>query len=153
MLLSVGLKSTEKKLPIFLILFFFFILLIAKSFDILPKHSAKSFISEFFALNCYTFAALTNKKLLLPLWCRLNANLFPDCIKLIEYFASSVNVVSSNPYVSLSPRLNMFFPLLSACTDESYQLQKWYRQMMKLLNENQVLRRSRCTCIYLDQYS
>ena len=49
-LLSIGLKSTEKNFatpfnPVF------FILLIVKSFDTLPKHSAQSFISQSFALN------------------------------------------------------------------------------------------------------
>ena len=49
-LVSIGLKSTENKFttpfnPIF------FKLLIVKSFEILPKHSAYSFILESFALN------------------------------------------------------------------------------------------------------
>ena len=45
----------------------FFILLIVKSFEKLPKRSGQSFISEFYALNLYTFVALANKKLLFPL--------------------------------------------------------------------------------------
>ena len=57
------------------------------------------FFSESFALNWYIFAALTNQKLLLPLWCRLNTNLFPDCVTLIGYLASAVNVVLFNPCV------------------------------------------------------
>ena len=73
-----------------------FILLTVTFFKILPKHSVKFFISELFALNSYIFLALTNKKLLLPLCCRLNTNLFLGCSKLIGYLASAVNVVSSN---------------------------------------------------------
>ena len=67
-----GLKSSEKNFrtpfnPAFLKLF------IVKSFETLPKHSALSFISEFFALNCYTFVVLSNKKLLLLLQCKLKS--------------------------------------------------------------------------------
>ena len=68
--------------------------------------------------NLYTFVALTNKKLLLPLSCRLNTNLFPDYVKLIGYCASAVNVVSSKHCVGLSPRIKIFFLLLSTCTNE-----------------------------------
>ena len=65
-LVSIELKSTEEKIktsfnPVF------FILLMVKSFETIPKHSEWSSISEFFGLNWYTFVALTNKKLLLPL--------------------------------------------------------------------------------------
>ena len=38
-MISVGLKLTEKKLQPLLIPFFFFLLLIVKVFEILPKHS------------------------------------------------------------------------------------------------------------------
>ena len=34
------------------------------------------------------------------------------------YFASAVNVVSSNPCVGPSLRIKIYFPLLSICTDE-----------------------------------
>ena len=51
--------------------------------------------------------------MLLPLQCRLNTNLLPDCAKLIRYFASTVNVVSTNPCVGPSPRIKISFPLLS----------------------------------------
>ena len=75
------------------------------------------FISEYFALNWYIFVALKNKKLLLPLYCRLNVNLSPDCVKLIEYIASAVNVVSSNPYVGPLPRIKKSLFLISICKD------------------------------------
>ena len=55
---------------------------------------------------------------MLPLYCRLNTNLFPDCVKLIGYSASAVNVVPSNSYVGPIPRIKISFPLLSICTDE-----------------------------------
>ena len=51
----------------------FFMLLIAKSFEIFTKHNGYLFqifwifISEPFALNRYVFVPLANKKLLLPL--------------------------------------------------------------------------------------
>ena len=50
LLVSIGLKSTEKK---FTLPFnpAFFILILVKSFETLPKHSVYSFISEAFALN------------------------------------------------------------------------------------------------------
>ena len=47
---------------------------------------------------------------MLPLQCRLSTNLFPDSVKLIGYFASGVNVVSSNPCVGPSPKLKISFP-------------------------------------------
>ena len=50
---------------------FLFLLLAEKSPEIFPKHKI-IFISESFALNWYIFVALTKKKLLLPLQCRLN---------------------------------------------------------------------------------
>ena len=39
-------------------------LLAEKSPEIFPKHKRYFFISETFALNCYIFVALTNKKLM-----------------------------------------------------------------------------------------
>ena len=47
-----------------------------------------------------------------------NTNLLPDCVKLIGYFASAVNVISFSPCVGPSPRIKIPFPLLSTCTDE-----------------------------------
>ena len=55
---------------------------------------------------------------MLPLKCRLNTNLFLDCAKLTGYFATAVNVVSSNPCVGPSPRIKISFHLISICTDE-----------------------------------
>ena len=78
-------------------------LLIVKSYEILPKHSAQSFNSEFFLFQLIYFS---NIKKVLPLTCRFNTNLFLDCVKLIEYFASPANVVLFNPYV----RLRYLFP-------------------------------------------
>ena len=59
-----------------------------------------------------------NKKLLLPLWCRHNVNLFRKCVKLIAYLASAVKVVSSNPCIGPLPRIKVCLCLLSICTDE-----------------------------------
>ena len=95
----------------------FFILLIVKSFEILPKHSAYYFISGSFDLSWYIFVALTNKKLLIPLQCRLSANLLFGSVKLIRYIGSAFNVVSSNPCIGPSGRIKISFPLLSICTD------------------------------------
>ena len=83
---------------------------------------------------------------------------FFDCVKLIEYIASAVNVESSNPCVSPSPRIKVSSPLLSICTDELLSATKndffptCYRQVMKCLHENQILYRSRYTCVYLHQH-
>ena len=79
-----------------------------KSFGILPKHIGYCFISKSFALNCYILATLTNKMLLLPLWSRLNINLFPDSLKLIGYSASAVIAASSKPGVDTSPITKIF---------------------------------------------
>ena len=66
-LILIILLSTEKSCtyPVNLV---FFMLLAVKSLEIFPKHNNYGFISESFALNWYTFVALTNKKLLLPLY-------------------------------------------------------------------------------------
>ena len=61
-----------------------------KPFEILPKHKGYGFTSESFALDWWIFTASTNKKLLLPLQCRLNTNRFPDSVKLIGYLASAI---------------------------------------------------------------
>ena len=76
--------------PVFLILW------IVKLFEVLPKRNGYFFVSESFALNGYIFVASTNKKDL--------DNLF-DCVKLMGYLASAVNVVSSNPRVGSLPRI------------------------------------------------
>ena len=81
-----------------------------KSFEIFLKHKGYFSISKSFALNWYTFVALTNKKLLLPLSCKLKQILLSDCLKLIGYLASAVNVVSSNPCAGPSPRIKKSFP-------------------------------------------
>ena len=49
----------------------------------------------------------------LPLHYRLNTNLSIGCVKLIKYITSAVNVVSSNLCIGTSPRITIFFPLLS----------------------------------------
>ena len=43
---------------------------------------------------------------------------FPDCVKLIGYFASDVNEVPPSPCVDPLQRMKISFPLLSICTDE-----------------------------------
>ena len=55
--------------------------------------------------------------MLLLLLCRPNRNLFPDCIKLIKYFASAINAVFSNPCVGPPPRIKIALFLLSICAD------------------------------------
>ena len=90
---------------------------------------------------------------------RLNTNLFPDCEKLTEYFASTVNVVSCTPHVGPSPRIKIYFPLLSTCTDELISAPKimTFFSMVPSSNENseqdQILCRNRYTCKYLDHHS
>ena len=64
------------------------------------------------------FVALTNKKLLLSLKCRLRQNFLFSLEKLTDHWASPVNVVSSNPCVGPKPRIKISFILLSICTDE-----------------------------------
>ena len=44
--------------------------------------------------------------------------IFSLIVKLVEYFASIVNVVPSNRYVGPSPRIKIPFTLLSTCIDE-----------------------------------
>ena len=49
------------------------------------------------------FYCINKQKLLLPLWCKFNTNLFPDSVTLIRYLASAVIVVLSKLCVALSP--------------------------------------------------
>ena len=63
--------------------------------------------------------AFRNKVLrLLSLEFRLHENLLFGRVKLTGYIAFAVNVVSSNPYIGLSPRTKISLFLLSIWTDE-----------------------------------
>ena len=68
-------------------------LLTEQSPEIFPKRNGCFFISEYFAWNWYIFAALANKKMLLPLKCKLKKNFLFGLQKIIECRASTVNVV------------------------------------------------------------
>ena len=76
------------------------------------------FISESFAFKWCIFAALANKKLLLPLYFRLKQNFLLYLEKLIEYWASAVSIVSSNACVGPLTRIKISFLLLLICIDE-----------------------------------
>ena len=67
--------------------------------------------------------------MLLPLRCILNTNLFLDCVKLVGYLASPINVVSSNPCVGPSPIIKIFLFLLSTCTDELKSIPKVFPKL------------------------
>ena len=77
-------------------------------------------------------------KLLLLLESRLNTNFLFACLKLIGYIASAVNVVSSNPCVGPSPKIKMYFPLLSICIDELISAPKivTFFPMLSSVNKN-----------------
>ena len=93
-------------------------LLAEKSAEIFHKHKGYFFISESFALNWYTFVALTNKMLLFLLYCKLKQNFLFYIEKLTEYWTSAVNVASSNPCVGPFPGIKITFFLLSISTGE-----------------------------------
>ena len=104
------------------------------------------------------FVVLTNKKLLLPLLCRLNTNLFLDFANLREYLAAAVNVVISNPSVGLLPKTKISLFLLPICTDELIWAPRIipiylsFILLTKILNDNRILSRICYIFIYLDQY-
>ena len=91
--------------------------------------------SESFALNCYILNISANKKLLLSLYCRLTSR-FPDFLKLIKYFASVLNVVSSNTCVRPSPIMKIYFTLLPICRDEFISAPKIMTSFPKLPSVN-----------------
>ena len=91
-------------------------LLAVRPFEMIPKHKEYFFTSDSFALNWHIFVALANKKLLLPLQCRLKHYFVPGLIKVIEYWVPAVNVWF-NPCVSTLPIIKISFPLLSMRTD------------------------------------
>ena len=70
-----------------------------------------------------------------------------DFEKLNQYWASAVNVESSNPCVGPIPRINISFLLLSIRTDEMIKI---IRQVMKILNANQIQHPNHY--IYVDMY-
>ena len=70
-----------------------------------------------------------------------------DFEKLIQYWASAVNVESSNPCVGPIPRINISFLLFSIRTDEMIKI---LRQVMKILNANQIQHPNHY--IYVDMY-
>ena len=59
------------------------------------------------------FTALTNKKLLLPLQCKLDKFFFPDCLKLIACLVSATITVLSNLCDAPSAKTKMSFLLSS----------------------------------------
>ena len=87
-------------------------MLLAEKFtEIFLKHKGYFFISESFALSWHIFVALTNKKLF-------------DLEKLIEYWASAVSLVSSNPCVEPLPYLKYLFSCDEYAYMSSYQFKK-----------------------------
>ena len=78
---------------------------------------------------------------MLPLSCRPNSNVFPDYVKLIGYFDSAVNFVSSNPCVGALPRIKIAFPLLLICTDELIPAPKVMTFFPKISSVNKVSER------------
>ena len=83
-LVSIGLNRTEKNFttpfnPVFSYYYIFFHM----SFEILPNLNTVDIL--FFWVFCFefTYFCSINKLLLSPLYCRLNINLFPGCVKLI----------------------------------------------------------------------
>ena len=81
-------------------------------------------ISESFALIWYVFMALTSKNCCFHYNVDLKQNAAFDLVKLIEYLASAITTVSSNPCVWRSPRTKIYFFLLSICNDELLSTQK-----------------------------
>ena len=69
-------------------------------------------------IEIQSFRTCIHKKLLLPLWCKLKQDFLLDLEKLIEYWASAANVVSSNLCVGHLPRIKIYVFSLSICTDE-----------------------------------
>ena len=61
------------------------------------------------------------------------------CVKLIGYFASAVNVVSSNSCVGPLPRIKISFFLLSICTDELISAPKIMKFFPMLPSVNEML--------------
>ena len=90
-------------------------LLVEESPDIFPKHKGY-FFSESFALNWYIFIALTNKN-----YC---SHYNVELEKLIEYWASAVNVVLSSSCVGPLQRIKKSFFCYQYALMSSYQLKK-----------------------------
>ena len=85
-------------------------------------------------MKWYIFAALTNKKLLLLIKCRFKQNFLFDFEKLIEYWASAVQLVLSNLWVGPKPRNKISFLLLQYTLMSSHQTK--CQNHIKSVNEN-----------------
>ena len=96
----------------------FFILSAEKPFEKCPRNNGFATISESLALILIIFVLLTNKQLFSPLQYKLKQNFFIVTVKLVEYFFSAVNVISSNLYARPSSRIKISFFLLLTCTEE-----------------------------------
>ena len=112
----------------------FFMILAKKITKAFPKHKD---ISESSVLNWYIFVALTNQKLLLLLKWRLEQSFRFDLEKLIEYWTSAVNIVSSNPCVGPIPRNEKYFSLLSILTVEFISAAKIWTFLPMTLSGNE----------------
>ena len=67
---------------------------------------------------------------------RFKYTFFFDAVKLIEYLASTVIVVLSNPCVGPSPKTKIYFSLLSVCVDELFSTPKVITLLPKSNFEN-----------------
>ena len=74
---------------------------------------------------------------MLPFYCRINTNLLFECVKLVGYIASTVNVLSSDG-VGPSPRIKISLLLLSKCTHELISVPKimTFSPMLPSVNKN-----------------
>ena len=79
-----------------------------------------NFTHESFTLSCYIVLALTNRKLLLPSYCRLKNMFF--LVKLVEYLASAVIVVYLILVLDLQYKVGFFSFYYQHAENNYYQL-------------------------------
>ena len=96
----------------------FYMLIAEKSPEIFPKHKGCFFNFRIFSFELIHFYTLRNKITFASIICRLKQNFLFDLEKLIEYWVSVVNVVSSYPCVGPLPRVKISFPLSSVWSNE-----------------------------------
>ena len=130
-------------------------LLAEKSPEIFPRRRGCYLFQNLFLWSDISFLTWTNKNYCLHY--NEDFSFLFDLQKLTEYWASAVNVVSSNFYVGSIPRIKISFFLLSMLMS-SYKLRKernfFPNQKMELkkLNANRIQYNNDDIPFYMDQH-
>ena len=95
-------------------------------FETFPKHNGYCCISEFFYFEWICIYAINKQKLKLPISGRRKHNFLLNLVKLVEYLASAVAVVSDNfsggPWISILTYIFSYYQyaMMNYCLLQKY---------------------------------